>query len=41
MRQGRPIEDVAREHALSPRRIEQLLIALGRRRAQRLRSEAA
>ncbi len=34
MREGRPLDEVAREFALAPNRVERLLIALGRRRAR-------
>jgi hypothetical protein len=36
MREGRSIEEVAREQALSQRRLEQLLLAFGKRRARRM-----
>lgn len=36
MREGRPLYEVAREHAVSERRLEQLLLAFGKRRARRM-----
>ena len=36
MREGRCLEDVAREYAVSQRRVEQLLRAFGKRRARRM-----
>jgi hypothetical protein len=41
MREGRCLEDVAREHAVSQRRLEQLLLAFGKRRARRIGSQVA
>ena len=41
MREGRAVEDVAREYALSRTRVERLLIALGRRKASLLRDDRA
>jgi hypothetical protein len=34
MREGRCIEDVARQFSISPMRLERVLIAFGRRRAR-------
>ena len=39
MREGRTIDDVAQQHEISTRRLIQLLLALGKRRARRLRAE--
>jgi hypothetical protein len=39
MREGRTVEDVAREYALSRARVERLLVALGRRKASLLKDD--
>lgn len=39
MREGRSIEDVARQHDISSHRVSQLLLALSKRRAVELRAE--
>ena len=39
MREGRSIDEVARQHAISNPRVVQLLIALSKRRALQLRSD--
>jgi hypothetical protein len=39
MREGRTVEDVAREYALSRTRVERLLVALGRRKASQLKDD--
>jgi hypothetical protein len=41
MREGRCLEEVAREHEVSRHRLEQLLLAFGRRRARRMGWQAA
>lgn len=38
MRQGRSLEEVAREFSMTTGRLERLLIAFGRRRARQLES---
>ena len=39
MREGRSVDEVAHEHAISSRRLVQLLLALGKRRVCRLKSD--